>query len=69
MTILPDKTDAPLIVHANAVLAPSAAMQSLQVIARRRSKVTQFNRSVELTKFAASDSLDVAESRNSLTVM
>ena len=54
----PDKADSPLTVDANAVLAPTIAVKSLQPVARRRGEVAQFGGSVQLAQLSLTNSLE-----------
>ena len=46
VAIFPSKTDAPLVINANAVLAGAIALEFLQPVARRDAKVLELLRSV-----------------------
>lgn len=61
MAFVPDKTNSPLIVDSNGVLAFSVTAQSLQLIRRRRSQNAQFCRGVHLEQFSQGDSLEGAK--------
>ena len=47
ITFLPSKTDAVLLVDANAVLPGTIAMQSFQMVTRRYPKVLKHNRRIQ----------------------
>jgi hypothetical protein len=57
--ILPDETDAPLVVDPDAMLAGSVPLQGFQMIARRRGQVAQLFSLMDLAQFALSNPLDV----------
>jgi hypothetical protein len=59
--VVPNKTDSPLIVDANAVLSFSIALQGFQVIARWHSQTDQFRYGVQLQQLAPSHALDMVE--------
>jgi hypothetical protein len=59
--VLPHKTNAPLIVDANAVLSSSITLQGFQVIARWHSQTDQFSCRMQLQQLAPSYALDVVE--------
>jgi hypothetical protein len=58
-TLLPNETNTPLIVDADAVLAGSIAFEALQPICRRDSKVVENDRPIEQTQLSQRDILDV----------
>ena len=57
----PDKTDAPLVIDANAVLSLAVACQGLQPVARRTAQEVQRHCGIQLRKLSLSDALDVDE--------
>jgi len=64
VTLPPLKANAPLIVHADAVLAPAISLQRLQPVPRERRKRSELGRGVkhvELAKGCALDSLKPAD--------
>jgi hypothetical protein len=69
IAFLPDKANSPLIVDANAVLSPSIAAQSFQVISWRRSQIAEPNRSIQLPQFSKCHSLKVLKSFDGLPAM
>jgi hypothetical protein len=52
MAISPNKTDPPLLIDADRMLSLPITAQSLQLIARRRSKDSQFRCSMQLQQFS-----------------
>jgi hypothetical protein len=59
--VVPNKTNSPLIIDANAVLSFSIALQGFQVIARWHSQTDQFSDRMQLQQLAPSHALDVVE--------
>jgi hypothetical protein len=59
--VVPNKTDSPLIVDANAVLSFSIALQGFQVIAGWHSQADQFSDGMQLQQLTPSHALDVVE--------
>ncbi len=59
--VSPHKTNAPLIVDANAVLPFSISLQRFQVIARRRSQIAEFRGDIQLTEFPLPHPLDISK--------
>ena len=57
----PVKANAKLVVYTNAVLACAIATQGFKAIARRRSKVAQLMRGVQLLQFATGNLGDTTE--------
>jgi hypothetical protein len=55
ITVVPAKADAPLIVHANAVLSSPVSLQRLQTVAWRYPKILQAFGRVELNELAEYD--------------
>lgn len=51
ITIAPFKTDSPLLIDPNAILARSITMQLLQSVTRRYAQIVQRDRPIEHTKF------------------
>jgi hypothetical protein len=62
VTLQPDKTHAPLIINANAVLAFAVALQRFQSVPRQRPKGPDIRRSVQHSKFPQRLPLDGLES-------
>ncbi len=60
VTIAPDKTDPPLVVDANTVLARTIAGQTFQAIARRNVQIVQSGRAVKHSQLASGDSLNLS---------
>jgi hypothetical protein len=60
----PGETDAPLVVDANAVLAPAVAPERLQLIARRGLQVLEDSSAVQIEQLPASRPLDGPEPPN-----
>lgn len=54
----PDKTDAPLIIDADAVLPLAAAMERFEAIGGWRAKVAELHRGIQLAQLSLRDSLD-----------
>jgi L-alanine-DL-glutamate epimerase-like enolase superfamily enzyme len=65
---LPYEADAPLVVDANAVLAPAVALERLQMIAWRGLQVLEDPSAVQIEQLPASRPLDGSESTNRLVV-
>ena len=59
MSISPDKTDPPLVVDTNRMLAMSVLRQRLEAVAGRHSKVIERPRIVDETKLSERHGLDV----------
>jgi hypothetical protein len=59
--VVPNKTDSPLIIDANAVLSFSIALQGFQVIPRWHFQTDQFSDRMQLQQLAPSHALDVVE--------
>lgn len=59
--VVPDKTDAPLVVDADAVLALAIPHQHFQPVARRATQEIQRRRGFQLSQLAFSHILDVGE--------
>jgi len=59
--VVPNKTDSPLIIDANAVLSFSIALQGFQVIARGHSQTDQFIYGMKLQQLTPSHALDIVE--------
>ena len=57
---LPHEADAPLVVHSDAVLALSVALERLQTVTGGRPQILDVLRGVEHTQFTARGRLDVA---------
>ena len=57
----PTEADPELVVHADTVLPGAIARERLKPIARRNTKVFEFDRNLELSQLAARDRLDVHE--------
>jgi len=66
---MPDETNAPLAVDADAVLPFAVAVQGFEAVAGRRSQVAQHVRGIQLPKLAKRDSLDVLEAFDGLASM
>jgi hypothetical protein len=62
----PDKTDSPLIVDSNAVLAFASAFKGLQSIARRNFQVRQRIRPIQLLKLSQGGPFEVLPPRNAV---
>ena len=56
---LPDKTRAPLVVYANAILSRSVALQGFQAVSWWEHQVSQRSRAVNLRQLAQSHALNV----------
>jgi len=69
ISALPGKTEPPLVVDANAVLAGAIPFQMLQTIARGRSEIAKFDGAVQLPQLPPSDLFDGRKSRDSLTAV
>lgn len=61
---LPDETNAPLVVHANAVLPRSITLQGFKLVAWRNTQTAQFTGRMQLQQFATGDTFDVLEPRH-----
>lgn len=59
ITILPAKTDPPLLVDSDAPLAAAITLQGFQAIARWHEQRPQVDRGIEHTEFAASQPLNI----------
>src|SRR5580698_3978561 len=64
VAILEEKTHAPLVVDANAVLPLPVALERFEPVVRRDAQVVEIRRTVKHGKLAHRDSLDVHESRH-----
>ena len=64
MSIRPAKTDPPLVVDADAVLALAVAFQRFQPVSGRRTQVLELARLAQIKEFAARRPLDRAEARD-----
>ena len=64
--LAPDKTDAPLVVDADAVLSSSAAVKRFQVIAWWRPQIPKLRGNVQLSQLTLCHSLECAESLDGL---
>ncbi len=60
VTIAPDKTDPPLVVDANTVLARTIARQTFQAIARRNAQIVQSGGAIKHSQLASGDSLNLS---------
>jgi hypothetical protein len=60
----PDEADAPLVIDADAVLAPSIFLERLKMVSRRDPKILEHRRPVKLRKFAKGRALDVDPAAN-----
>ena len=58
VTLPPDKTDPPLVVNADAVLALPVTPQALQAVAGRGGKVAELGGAIQLSQLALGDPLD-----------
>jgi hypothetical protein len=65
---LPDKTDAPLVVHTNAVLTFALTLQRLEPVSWRDSQTSQLGSRMKLQQFSSCGSFDVPESSDRPTV-
>jgi hypothetical protein len=59
--VVPNKTDSPLVIDANAVLSFSIALQGFQVIAGWHSQADQFSDGMQLQQLTPSHALDIVE--------
>lgn len=66
MTFAPNKTNAPLVVDANAVLAFAIASKSFQAVARQRVQRSQIRSGVQHVQFAKRLPFDSAKPANRL---
>jgi hypothetical protein len=64
--VVPHKTNAPLVIDANAVLPFSVVLQRLKVIARRNSQTDQFRDCLQQQQLAPRHPFDVSEPRHKL---
>jgi hypothetical protein len=67
--VAPDKTNTPLVIDTNAVLALAIATQRLQTIAGWRGQVAQSTGRIQLAEFPQRNSLDAFETLNRLPVI
>jgi hypothetical protein len=65
--VVPDKTNAPLVIDADVVLSFSIILQGLQVVAGRDSQTDQFRDSMQLQKLSPCHPFDVSEAGHGLT--
>lgn len=63
----PPKTDPPLIIDADAVLARTLAAQRLKAIARRHSQIIESGRDFQWSQFAPRHSCDIDETSDANT--
>ena len=68
MALSPEKANSPLVVDANAVLAPAVGLQCLQLVARWDAQAGKLGGRVDLKQLAPGDALDVAEAGNRAAV-
>jgi hypothetical protein len=61
LATLPAKTDPPLIIDADAVLTLPLALQRLQSIPGRDTKITETHGSMQIQEFPSCDPFDVSE--------
>jgi hypothetical protein len=59
VSVMPTKTNAPLIVHSNAVLTFTIAFQCLEPISWRHHHLPQVRRSMQNQQFTAGDPLNI----------
>jgi len=59
MPVFPDKTDAPLVVNADAVLARQVALEGFEAVAWRHTQVTQGFSGGELRELTEGDTLNI----------
>lgn len=64
----PDKTHAPLPVHANAVLALSVALQGFEVIVRGNSQIFQIRCAIEHRQLPHGNHFDIHETTTSISL-
>lgn len=69
IAIAPDKTNPPLIIDSDGVLALPVATESLQSVSRRRGQISQFDGTIYLSEFSLRNALDRPESSTRLAVM
>ena len=69
IAIAPDKTNAPLVIDADAVLAFPVTFQGFQMIAGRRPQIAKFGRDIQLPQFSLSDALKSQKSFDGSPVM
>jgi hypothetical protein len=69
VSVSPAKTQAPLIIDANAVLTCSLTLQRFQAIAWRGRQIAEGNRGIELPQLSLRDPLDGPKTRNPLPLM
>ena len=65
----PAKTNSPLVVDANAVLAFPIALQRFKPICRWRQQVPQFRRVVQHMQLACRDDVDIGKSPDAFAVI
>ena len=65
----PAKTNSPLVVNANAVLAFPITFQRLKPIRRWREQVSQFHCIIQHLQFAGRDNVDIRESPDTFAVV
>jgi hypothetical protein len=66
--VMPDKTDAPLVVDPDAVLPKALTLEGLELIAWWNPQTRQFGRGMQLQEFAPCQALDVPEPGHGLAV-
>ena len=69
IAIAPSKTDAPLVVDANAVLPFSIAFQRFQAIAWRRPQIAKFGGDIQLPQLSLGHALAPPKASDSLPVV
>jgi hypothetical protein len=65
--VVPDKTNAPLVIDEDAVLSFSIILQGLQVVTGRNSQTDQFRESMQLQELSPCHPFDVSEAGHGLT--
>ncbi len=69
VTVVPAKTETPLVVNTNAVLARPVALQSFQMISRRTGHIIQNDSAVQLAQFSLRNPFNGAEAGGALPLM
>ncbi len=60
IALVPDKTDPPLVINADAVLTDTLPVKRFEVVGRRDAEVIQASGIIEHTQFASSHLLDIS---------
>jgi hypothetical protein len=69
IAVMPTKTDPPLFVYANTVLAPAVSLHALQPVTGRAVQIVQDDRAIKLAQFPLGDSFDGSKALHALALM